>query len=323
MKRFADLQPLVLAVFLLSLIPAVALANVPIFFVFATVRVTLWWTVLVAIAIEAVVLWAVFDMPARRAGLAAILVNIGTAALGFVIYPAAGLAVYPLLAPVVSEVFGAGDIVEIAAYCVAAAVIDTPVELALLAGLSRAAGYGLRFGWQRAGAFFLANLLSAAVLFAALQVEVRTKPVSEATKRILASEMGAQLALADDVFAALPAHVDAAGVIDPDWAGGIAARARDLGVLELTVGTGADFVTILRAELPPIGYGLAYTYEEDQRYGDATVTRGTIRRHENRDPVGGEVREVVHYQKVGGCGAFECFLRAVLPWPGPGSVSPE
>lgn len=41
---------------ILIAVPGMALANMPIFLVFAGVRITLWWTVLLAIAIKAAAL---------------------------------------------------------------------------------------------------------------------------------------------------------------------------------------------------------------------------------------------------------------------------
>lgn len=301
---------------LLALLPTLALANIPIFFVFAGVRVTLWWTILLAIAVEAVALRYFFSLTWRQAAWAAVLVNIGTALLGFVVYPIVGTLSYPLLAPVVTQTFGTGEVVEIAAYCIAAAVIDTPIELALLAGLSTAAGYGIKVGWKAAAVFFVANLISAAVLFAAIQIGPRHRSVDAQTQDLLQTRFAQEVAFARGIFDELPRHIDAEGKVDASWRADLEQQVEGLNFLELMIGTSKAQYPVVAMPLGGVGSGATYSYGKDRYDGEAKVTPGTLERYGNADPSQNGTLEVLHYQLWNETADPRYSVRAILPLSG-------
>ncbi|WP_212537429.1 hypothetical protein [Thetidibacter halocola] len=293
--------------------PSRALADVPIFFVFAWVRVALWWTILLAIGIEALALHLLFALTWRRALWAAVLVNVGTAALGFIAYPLVGTLSYPALAPLVMQTFGTGQIVEIAAYCIAAAIIDTPIELGLLALLSRAAGYGVRIGGKAAAVFFVANLLSAAVLFTAIQIGPRQHPVDAETRRLLDGPFNEEVALVATIFDELSRHRDAEGNIDEAWRAALKAQAEGLDFVQLEIATGGRIYPIVAMPTGGIGTGMTFTYEDDRYDGAAMVTRGTVQRYGASPP--GAPRDVLHYRLFAEDAAHPYSVQAILPFP--------
>ena len=297
------------------LLPTAVLADVPILFVFAGVRVVFWWTILVAIAVEAVALWRFFGLSLRRAVVAAVVVNIGTALMGFVVYPLVGMMSYPVLAPLVTNVFGTGRIVEVAAYCIAAAVVDTPIELGLLVLLSAVAGYGVKIGRKAAAVFFLANLISAAVLFVAIEIGPRRVPVDAAMQDLIATEFADEVAFINAVFRALPDHVDEDGKVDPAWREGLRQEAEGMAFVELMVGSNKAQYAVVKMPMPGIGRGYMFEYEEARYDGDAKITRGTMRPHGTSGDAQDAVMRVVHYHIYGNGAEPVRAVRAILRLP--------
>lgn len=301
---------LVLLVFVA--LPTAVFANMPIFFVFAGVRITLWWTVLLAVAIEALALRYVFALTWRRALWAAFLINVGTALLGFFVYPFVGMLSFPVLAPIVTEAFGTGQAVEIAAYCLAAAIIDTPIELALLALISATAGYRLKIGPKAVAVFFIANLVSASVLFAAIQEGPRKRPVDAETRQLIEDRFAEETAFARTVFRDLPNHIDETGDVDPIRRAELVQQAKILQFFELMVGTRQSQYAIVSLELSTPGVGFSYSYEKERYDGEAKVTRGTLQKFSTRDPGVDETLDVLHYHLFSEDRGAAYSVRAIL-----------
>ncbi|SLN63679.1 hypothetical protein PEL8287_03482 [Roseovarius litorisediminis] len=310
-------QPYLSVAFVLAVLPTALLANVPIFFVFAGVRVLLWWTIILAILIEAIVLWWIFDTSLRRALWAAFLINIGTTVLGFFIYPMVGTLSYPVLAPIITDVFGTGQLVELSAYCIAAAVVDTPVELLLLAILSAMAGYGFKITWKTGLIFFLANLVSAGILIAALQFEERKRPIDPETLQAIEQEFAPELEFAKMVFRELPNHTQPEnGELDPGWRAEISAHAKQLNFVELTVATGKKSYIIVPLPNMKLGESYTYTYGQDSYQGTTRFIPGTLERWHLSENKSIEKIDVLHVQLSTGPGSSEYHnVRSILALP--------
>lgn len=111
----------------------VARADVPMFFFVALARVTYWWAVPVAIAIEAIVLRFALKINWRRAFVASISINAASGVVGIPLYPVMGMMLYPILMPLVTRIFGFGAIVEATATFAVLVILDTSIEFFTLA----------------------------------------------------------------------------------------------------------------------------------------------------------------------------------------------
>lgn len=288
----------------------------PIFFVFASVKVTFWWTVVLAIGIEAVALWYLFGLSPRQAVWASLLINTGTALLGILVYPLIGALSYPVLAPLVSETFGQSMTVELAAYCIAAAVIDTPLELILLARLSTRAQYGLSIGLKAVGVFFFANLISAGVLLAALYLGSVKRPVTEATRQAIEQVLVVEVDFAQRVMRDLPAHRDSEGRIDPEWRSQLMEEVKDLNLLDFSVGTGGSVYYLVPYSIADRTVASHYLNNREEYFGEALVQEGRIEfRRAPGQPV--ETMDVLYYRLEGEIDGRPVGVTAVLAAPQP------
>jgi hypothetical protein len=166
MRQSQQLRYLVPAMLFLAFLPVPALANIPMFWIIPLAKLEYWWTVLLAIVIEAVAIRWIFDFTWNRSAVAAMVVNFATFLLGFILYPAAGGILYPLVEPLVTRPTGGGELIGHRATLVLlliVALLDSAVELALLRSLYKAV-----IVLQKALLFLLANLFTASIFFALL-----------------------------------------------------------------------------------------------------------------------------------------------------------
>lgn len=156
-KKFGFLAPPML---LLTLAPVSALADIPMFLALPITKLTFWWTVLLAIAIEAAAIRWIFQFTWKRSTVASLTVNLATFLLGLVLYPEIGMSLYPVLEPLVTRLTGGGVFVELGVTLAISTLLDTAVELGLLRAVFDA-GIVLR----SALLFLLANVLTASIFF--------------------------------------------------------------------------------------------------------------------------------------------------------------
>lgn len=178
--------------------PSAAMADMPMFFVLAFTRFVYWWTIPLAIAVELVAIRYIFHVTWNKAVVLSLAVNALSAAAGILVYPLVGAALYPALAPTVIGVFGYGLVVEVTATTLAMAVVDTLMELGLIALLLRIAN--LREGVL----FFAANVMTAAILLAAILHANAPPRLSEADRADFLSTYSEELALLSEVLEEAP-----------------------------------------------------------------------------------------------------------------------
>lgn len=255
--------------------PAMAAADVPMFFVFALTKVSYWWSIPLVVGIEAAALKWIFGYRWNIAVRASLLVNLVSLGLGVLIYPMIGMALYPVFAPQVTEAFGTGPMVELVATALGFALVDGVVETITLIVMHS-------FGWPRvtpvaAVLFFLANLLTAALLVGVIYV-------ANAPARIGAEEMDAlfetysdEIAFMDRLLEEMPAErSDELYGFSGAWVEAKRAEAEPMAftVLSVTV-PGLAFRDILRRGLMQQSSRL----EAEARRDGFTVRRLTIDGH--------------------------------------------
>ncbi len=215
-----------------ALLPGVALANVPMFLVIAFTRITFWWTIPVAIALEAVAIALIFGVRWKQAAVLSTAVNGLSAAAGFFVYPLVGMSLYPALYPAVTSIFGFGLIVEAAATFLALAVVDTAIELVAL-------GFFLRRASLREGVQFLAvNVVTAAILLGAVLYASAPPRLSEVERDAFFSDFSREMALISEVLDEAPEHLGETEFgFSEDWLADKATLAENLRFTMLRVGT--------------------------------------------------------------------------------------
>ena len=145
------------------IVPAQARADIPMAPFIGWARLSHAWVIPVAIGLEAAALKWLFALGWRRALVLSLVVNLATGALGALVYPFLGLALYPFVAPLVLDLSYGGAAVETGAALGLVTLVDTGLELALLV-----LAFGLTATWRRALGFLAANAASAALLYAVL-----------------------------------------------------------------------------------------------------------------------------------------------------------
>lgn len=270
-----------IALMLLLALPVPAAADMPMFPIFAAMRFSVWWTIPVALAIEAVALRLIFGLTWGRAGWMSVVINAATLALGFVLYPVAGVIAYPVLSRLVLAAVGGSPAIEFTATLVGAALIDTGVELLLLKWPFR-----LAVTWRRGLLFLLANLLSAGVLLAAVAWEITPGRMTGAEVARIEATYRPEIALMREMLDELPEQVTLGD--EPwqtkwtgrDWLKGNRARADRMRFLSLTLG------------VPPARYPMEFTRFETQRFDTLYQRQGLTLR-------GGFVRSTIPGQETG------------------------
>lgn len=139
-----------------------ASADIPMFFFVATTRIWYWWAIPAAIILEAIVFHFAFKTTWRIAFGISVAANLASGALGVPLYPLVGMMMYPILAPLVTGMFGYGVVVEAAATLTALVMLDTAVEFLALVLLYRV--FHVPASILNALWVFCANLISTALL---------------------------------------------------------------------------------------------------------------------------------------------------------------
>ncbi len=215
-----------------ALSPGAAVANVPMFLVIAFTRITFWWTIPVAIALEAVAIALIFGVRWKQAAVLSTAVNGISAAAGFFVYPLVGMSLYPALYPAVTSIFGFGLIVEAAATFMALAVVDTAIELVALGVFLRRAGL-------REGALFLAvNVVTAGILLGAVLYANAPPRMTDVERDAFLSEFSREMVLISEVLDEAPEHLGLTEFgFSEDWLADKATLAEGLDFTMLRVGT--------------------------------------------------------------------------------------
>jgi hypothetical protein len=228
----------------LFLLPAAsALANMPMFFMIAFTKVSYWWTILLAIAIEAAAIHWIFKLPWIRAAIASVAVNVATLALGIVLYPFVGSMLYPSLAPAVTDLTGGGWFAELAATLLGTSVIDAVVELAILMLVFKAL-----MAWSRAALFFVANVATAGILFGAMTLSSLPERLPQEEVDQVLQVFAPEIRFMHDLLDELPQrlrpmeNIPNLNEFDPDWARSKRSEADSLRFHELWIhGPGRSF----------------------------------------------------------------------------------
>ena len=193
--------PRLLALGLAGAAPA-AWANVPFYFVAATLKVATAWTIPVTLLVEAAVLRGLFGVGWRRALAASFVANLLSALGGAMAY----LLPLALLYRIGTDgpVSGASALVL---QSIALATVMVPADTLIEAMVLRI-GFGLRLrGWQWAG-FALANLATLSLCMAALLVdEADLHPGPLAEQRHIEAVYGPEIAWMRQVLAEWPTQV--------------------------------------------------------------------------------------------------------------------
>ncbi|MBN2906372.1 MAG: hypothetical protein JXJ18_06680 [Rhodobacteraceae bacterium] len=217
---------------MLCLWPSVAAADVPMAPFIGWGRIGHAWVVLLAIGIEAAALKWLFAVSWRRATVLSLVVNLVTAALGVVVYPFIGLALYPMFAPLVMELSHGGFLVEAGVALAIVALVDWGIELGVLALV-----FGLDIRRARAAGFLVANVLSAALLFGALWYEQYIPGLGRNEWNRIEADHGPEIAFLREVLEEMPAHAYYGYPwLDRDWRDEVAARAEGLRFYDLGFG---------------------------------------------------------------------------------------
>lgn len=167
-------------------------ADVPMFFLVATTRIWYWWAIPAAIILEAIVFRFAFKNTWRIALAISLAANLASGALGVPLYPIVGMMMYPILAPIVTGMFGYGMAVEAVATLAALVLLDTAVEFLTLVVLYRV--FSVQASILNALWVFFANLISTALLVTVI-ASVPNLPAIGGQQEYLTQEQLEQVAL--------------------------------------------------------------------------------------------------------------------------------
>ncbi|WP_397542721.1 hypothetical protein [Roseovarius salis] len=211
-----------------------------------------------------------FGLEWPRAARLAIFVNLISMFGGIVIYPVAGLVLYPLLEPLVVMVFGRGDMVEFSSYALGVGVVDTGVELVALASF-----FGVAVRWRSGLGFLLANLLTAALLVGVIVWQNTPAAMPRAEAQAVQDTYAQELSFLEEVLAGLPRNVSvpdgAEGFPDFDDAELERIRTRMETLRLRTISLSVPLTTFF-------GIGITALMQIDARYRDGglTIERGLM-----------------------------------------------
>ncbi|MCA0871865.1 hypothetical protein LCL97_13585 [Seohaeicola saemankumensis] len=257
------------------MVPAIAVANMPLGPFFGAVRLAYWPVAPVAVLIEVVALKLFFDLSWKQAATVGVLVNVITAVVGVPLYPVISLALYPVLTPFVTGVFGYGAMVEVGALSFGFGVLDAGLELLLLRHLFKVSitlGRGL--------AFLIANLLSAAVLFGAIYWSEISSRLSEEEFQSVMQAHDAEIAVLAELLAELPGHFvyNSEARLDPlfheAWTETWGNRLDSMTVREVQVVVGPDLEVLKSDRLPGERRLAAIRSEGDTRMQRVLIGEG-------------------------------------------------
>jgi len=186
---------------LLVIVATIVLANMPLAPFFGAARLAYWPVAPAAILIEIVVLKLFFGLSWKHAATVGVLVNVVTAVVGAPIYPFVIMLLYPVFAPLVTGIFGHGQMVEIGALSFGFGVLDAGLELLLLRHL-----FKVLVTPGRALAFLVANLLSAGLLFGAIYWSETLSQMPKQEFQSVLRAHDAEIAVLADLLAELPDH---------------------------------------------------------------------------------------------------------------------
>jgi hypothetical protein len=225
MSHSADHQRLfyrLAAVCLLLISAAPAFANVPMAFVIPLTKYAYLWAVPIAMVIEAVAIRWIFKFTWQRSAIASVAVNVATLLLGIVIYLPVAMLLYPNLAPAIIELTGGGEDVERAATLLGMSIIDTTLEIALLALIFKA-----KMMWSRAVLFLVANVATAGILFGILSLEAsrEREPERLSVEEVarIEQDFAVEIEFLRGILKELPdrmrpkEHFPSANEFDPEW----------------------------------------------------------------------------------------------------------
>ncbi len=238
-----------LLILVLGLWPAMAAANVPMFFVFALTKITYWWSIPLAVAIEGAALRWLFGYAWTVALRASLIVNLVSLALGILLYPMIGMMLFPVLAPAVTGAFGYGQMVELIATAIGFALVDAAVEVITL-NVMQAWGWE-RVTWRAAIWFFLANLVTAALLLAVIYAAATPPRIKTAELDTVFATYAEEIALMDRLLEEMPAQrSDEFSGFSSAWLDAKQAEAKPTAFAVLSVAVpGLAFGDVLRREM--------------------------------------------------------------------------
>jgi hypothetical protein len=162
MRYLNNLRYPILGMLLLLMSASPAFADVPMFPFIASFKLSSFWVLPLIFVIEAAAIRWIFGFAWRRSAIASVVVNLASLLAGYVVYTPVGMMFYLPLASILNRLTGGrAAYFELEATLAGTAVIDTAIELIVLALIFRAS-----ISLARASLFLLVNLLTAGVLIA-------------------------------------------------------------------------------------------------------------------------------------------------------------
>ena len=196
-------------------LPTQTMADVPMFFVAALLKFASIPALVVVLLIEtAAIKWA-FGLDWRNALLTSLIANAASTAIGLIAYPMVGMAVYPVLAPIVMGVMGGTVSLEILLTLLGVSLLDTIIELPVIAIVRN-----VRIRSHGAVIVLVANLLGSIVLALAIVdwSEIRRETIPEEEIDRLEAYYAEEIAFMYEIFVRIPEVFDDNGnLIDEDW----------------------------------------------------------------------------------------------------------
>jgi hypothetical protein len=224
-----------------------ALADVPFYFVAATLKVAVWWTIPATLLIEAWVLHRLFAFDARRALGASLGVNAASAIAGVAAYlPILGALHHAFATPVGHWSKLAQDTLQLLALLVVIAPVDTLIEMLALQLMFKLRATRRQWAW-----FALTNLVTVGLCLGALAWGMVPRPASPAEQARIEQLYAQEIAWMRGLVQAWPDHVgrDAAQKLQTErpWSRARSEEARRMRFVALSYrGPAGAFYPVMR-----------------------------------------------------------------------------
>lgn len=214
-------------------VPQAAIADVPMFLVASLLKFASIPALIVVLLIEAAALKWAFGFGWKGAMVTSVVANAASAAVGVVLYPMIGGVFYAALAPYVIGLTGGGAGIEIAATLLGVSLIDTFIELPIVA-LIRKVQITLRATLIYLGA----NILGGVVLILAIVgwSDLVPQRIPEEEVARLEAHYAEEIAFMRQIFEQLPEKYDSREkVFDRYWVDSLKAPAEAMRFNRLSV----------------------------------------------------------------------------------------
>jgi len=196
-------------------LPSRAFADVPMFFVAALLRFASIPALVVVLLIEAAAIKWAFGFDWRKAVLTSVIANAASAAIGLFAYPMVGMAIYPIIAPIVMGVMNATVSLEIILTLLVVSILDTVIELPVIGRVRR-----IRITFRATLIMLLANIVGSIVLALAIVdwSEIRQERIPDEEIAHLEAYYAEEIAFMHEIYFQVPDVFDSHGfLVEEDW----------------------------------------------------------------------------------------------------------